>query len=666
MPPPRATTPNERLLRTLERAFSEHSGGGETIDAVRLQSAIGLRSEYLARRILAVFDENGDGVVDLPEFLSAVRRLIFGTDREKLLFAFRVHDHDGDGSISEGELLRMIAMSLAESDVAEKTSQPPEKLARALFLAADRNGDGSISFDEFEAAVAQHPGLLAEMVRSEAIWIAPNEDLVASQEGTARKRGRVSRLLSNRSQKVIWLSAWAATNLCLFAGILFVGAGPWQDGTMLVGRAAGACITLDGAIVLVPVMRRLLTRVRASFLGRLVPVDEAVTFHRIVGHTLFALAIVHSAAFVSSYLAGHPGSGLGHLFGGTVRGATGAALLLVFAPMWALSLGVIRRSSRFELFYFGHFLYVPWLLLAIAHAPSFLMGATIPLVAFAIEQGLRLSRRGRAVAVRSIEALRSGVTRVHVNEPPGFDRQAGDYVFLRIPEIARGEWHPFTVSSAPERDGLILHVRSLGNWTRALRSLSEHRAARRSEDPMTAYVDGPYGSPSAHIFESRYAVLVGAGIGVTPFASVLESLVLRANGASERPSKLERVYFFWLNRDQYSFEWFRDLLAELEASDNTALLEIHLCMTGARTGMTAMALEMARGVLHASGRSDLITGLRTHTHLGHPDFEAMLGAIRKKHAPEAVNVFFCGPPGLGKKLRHIAENVGMPFREERF
>ncbi len=40
-------------------------------------------------------------------------------------------------------------------------------------------------------------------------------------------------------------------------------------------------------------------------------------------------------------------------------------------------------------------------------------------------------------------------------------------------------------------------------------------------------MDGPYGTPSAHIFQAEHAVLIGAGIGVTPFASILQSIITR-------------------------------------------------------------------------------------------------------------------------------------------
>ncbi len=40
-------------------------------------------------------------------------------------------------------------------------------------------------------------------------------------------------------------------------------------------------------------------------------------------------------------------------------------------------------------------------------------------------------------------------------------------------------------------------------------------------------IDGPYGAPSSHIFRAQHAVLIGAGIGVTPFASILQSIMHR-------------------------------------------------------------------------------------------------------------------------------------------
>ncbi len=45
--------------------------------------------------------------------------------------------------------------------------------------------------------------------------------------------------------------------------------------------------------------------------------------------------------------------------------------------------------------------------------------------------------------------------------------------------------------------------------------------------PLEIFVDGPFGAPSSNIFRAEHAVLIGTGIGVTPFASILQSIMHR-------------------------------------------------------------------------------------------------------------------------------------------
>ena len=56
-----------------------------------------------------------------------------------------------------------------------------------------------------------------------------------------------------------------------------------------------------------------------------------------------------------------------------------------------------------------------------------------------------------------------------VKRPHNFNFAPGDWVFVKIPAIAKFEWHPFTISSAPEQaDVISLHVRVVGHWTNKL------------------------------------------------------------------------------------------------------------------------------------------------------------------------------------------------------
>merc|ERR1712032_267287 len=56
-------------------------------------------------------------------------------------------------------------------------------------------------------------------------------------------------------------------------------------------------------------------------------------------------------------------------------------------------------------------------------------------------------------------------------------------------------------------------------------------------------LDGPHGAPSELVWKHRVAVLVGAGIGVTPFASILRSAQMRSkkNRTVEKASTWSRM-----------------------------------------------------------------------------------------------------------------------------
>ena len=126
------------------------------------------------------------------------------------------------------------------------------------------------------------------------------------------------------------------------------------------------------------------------------------------------------------------------------------------------------------------------------------------------------------------------------------------------------------------------------------------------------------------------------------------------------------MHFIWVNRDQHAFEWFTELLAQLEDADVDSLLDIQIYMTGGRAHLDAAALELAREVFYAKTHRDVVTGLGARTHFGRPDWEALLTQILREHAPERVDVYFCGPAGITRLLQPLCRKLGMGFRHEVF
>lgn len=100
------------------------------------------------------------------------------------------------------------------------------------------------------------------------------------------------------------------------------------------------------------------------------------------------------------------------------------------------------------------------------------------------------SERGKTYISSGI-LLPSRVTHLVIKRPPLFDYHAGDYVFINIPAIATYEWHPFTISSAPDQeDYLWLHVRGVGEWTNRLYAYFEAQHARLHAGEVTPHKSG--------------------------------------------------------------------------------------------------------------------------------------------------------------------------------
>merc|ERR1712150_9215 len=207
--------------------------------------------------------------------------------------------------------------------------------------------------------------------------------------------------------------------------------------------------------------------------------------------------------------------------------------------------------------------------------------------------------------------------------------------------------------------------------------------------PLEIFIDGPFGAPSSNIFRAEHAVLIGTGIGVTPFASILQSIMHRYwevkrqcpqcefqwsdEIASTLNYHLKKVDFFWINRDQKSFEWFVKLLSQLEIEQSEQdgvmghFLDMHMYITSAlqRTDMKAVGLQLALDLLHEKEKRDLVTGLKSRTIAGRPNWNKVFTRIREQRKGR-ITVFYCGNPSLAKIVRQKCDEFGFQFRKEVF
>ncbi|XP_046892251.1 NADPH oxidase 4 isoform X1 [Hypomesus transpacificus] len=201
------------------------------------------------------------------------------------------------------------------------------------------------------------------------------------------------------------------------------------------------------------------------------------------------------------------------------------------------------------------------------HQPQTWLWISGPLCLYCAERLYRYIRSSDPVTIVTVLRHPCDVIEVRMLKRE-FNARPGQYVVLNCPTVSSFENHPFTLTACPtEKSGVFgVHLRVVGDWTERFTELLLPGPGVASEIlPMVQqrtypklYVDGPFGSPSEDVFNYEVSLCVAGGIGVTPFACVLHTLL-----DSWRTFRLRRLYFVWVCRELQSFYWFAELLCTL-------------------------------------------------------------------------------------------------------
>uniref|UniRef100_A0A7N4PVT1 NAD(P)H oxidase (H2O2-forming) n=1 Tax=Sarcophilus harrisii TaxID=9305 RepID=A0A7N4PVT1_SARHA len=454
---------------------------------------------------------------------------------------------------------------------------------------------------------------------------------------------------------------------------------------LILSRGTASSISFMFSYILLTMCRNLITFLRETFLNRYVPFDAAVDFHRWIAMAAVILAILHSAGHVVNVyiFSVSPLSVLSCIFpnvfvndgsnyhkrsflpfSSSSLGMTGVLLLVVLAIMYVFASHHFRRRS-FRGFWLTHHLYILFYILIIIHGsfaliqlPRFHIYFLIPAIIYGGDKLVSLSRKKVEISVVKAELLPSGVTHLQFQRPQGFEYKSGQWVRIACLSLDTTEYHPFTLTSAPHEDTLSLHIRAVGPWTIRLREIYSLPPGNSCPLYPKLYLDGPFGEGHQEWHKFEVSVLVGGGIGVTPFASILKDLAFKSSVNSQLLCK--KIYFIWVTRTQRQFEWLADIIREVEENDLQELVSVHIYITqlaekfDLRTTMLYICERHFQKVLNRS----LFTGLRSITHFGRPPFGPFFNSLQEVH-PEVrkIGVFSCGPPGMTKNVEKACQLI---------
>ncbi|XP_064425749.1 dual oxidase 2 isoform X2 [Mirounga angustirostris] len=631
----------------------------------------------------------------LKEVVESMFRESGFQDKEELTwedFHFMLRDHDSE--------LRFTQLCIKGGGVYVRSIFKPNISCRVSFITrtpGERSCSQKLELPASEAPELGGPGLKKRFGKKAG---GPTPRLYTEalkekmQRGLlAQKLRQYKRFVENYRRHIVCVAVFSAICAGLFAerAYYYAFASPPSGiaETTFVGiilsRGTAASISFMFSYILLTMCRNLITFLRETFLNRYVPFDAAVDFHRWIAMAAVVLAILHSAGHVVNVFifSVSPLSLLACIFPNvfvndgsqlpqkfywwffqTVPGMTGVLLLLVLAIMYVFASHHFRRRS-FRGFWLTHHLYILLYVLLIIHGsfgliqlPRFHIYFLVPALIYGGDKLVSLSRKKVEISVVKAELLPSGVTHLQFQRPQGFEYKSGQWVRIACLALGTTEYHPFTLTSAPHEDTLSLHIRAAGPWTTRLREIYSPPTGDGCARYPKLYLDGPFGEGHQEWHKFEVSVLVGGGIGVTPFASILKDLVFKSSLGSQMLCK--KIYFIWVTRTQRQFEWLADIIREVEENDRQDLVSVHIYITqlaekfDLRTTMLYICERHFQKVLNRS----LFTGLRSITHFGRPPFEPFFKSLQEVH-PQVpkIGVFSCGPPGMTKNVEKACQLI---------
>ncbi|KAJ0571074.1 putative NAD(P)H oxidase (H(2)O(2)-forming) [Helianthus annuus] len=370
----------------------------------------------------------------------------------------------------------------------------------------------------------------------------------------------------------------------------------------------------------------------------------------------------------------------------------------------------LKKLTGFNAFWYSHHLFIIVYTLLIVHGIKLYltkewykkttwMYLAVPILLYMGERLIRALRSSvKPVQILKVAAYpgKGNVLALHMSKPPGFKYKSGQYMFVNCKAVSPFEWHPFSITSAPGDDYLSVHIRTLGDWTGQLKYVFSQvcqpsangksgllRDDNLGDNPSfpKVLIDGPYGAPAQDYKKYDVVLLVGLGIGATPMISIVKDIVNNMKAKQEEDDALEsgnnhamlptsphskknstsnfkttRAYFYWVTKEQGSFDWFKGVMNEVAEIDHHGVIEMHnYCTSVYEEGDARSALiTMLQSLNHAKNGVDVISGTRVKSHFARPKWRSVYKRITLAHHGQRVGVFYCGAPAPVKELKQLA------------
>ncbi|ONK58727.1 uncharacterized protein A4U43_C09F16040 [Asparagus officinalis] len=590
---------------------------------------------------------------------------------------FDMVDQNADGRITEDEVREIISLS-ASANKLSKIQEKAEEYARLVMEELDPDNLGYVEIHNLETLLLQAPSQSVVRGNSEFLSQMLSAKLRPTKEPNPLRRWcqHSKYFLEDNWQRVWVMMLWLSICAGLFTWKFF------QFRQRAVFNVLGYCVcTAKGAaetlkfnmaLILLTVCRNTITWLRNTKLGSFVPFDDNLNFHKVIALGITVGTIFHAGPLIACNYTRRVHNSNFWWFINNIEGNSGILMVVLMTIAFILATPWFRRGrmnlpkplkklTGFNAFWYSHHLFVVVYILHIIHGVSLYFSKTwlkkttwmyvaIPLIVYAAERLIRAFRSTvRPVKILKVAVYPGNVLALQFSKPHGFKYKSGQYIFVNCAAVSPFQCFPRVL------------------------------------------VDGPYGAPAQNYKKYEVVLLVGLGIGATPFISILKDIVNNmkvqddeavanaqhdlerggesdsSNGSFSRQTskrgsrvrsyfKTRRAYFYWMTREQDSFEWFRGVMNEVAETDKKGAIELHNhCTSVYEEGDARSALiAMLQSLHHAKSGLDVVSGTHVKSHFARPNWRNVYKRIALNHPDQRVGVFYCGAAALTNQLRQIA------------
>ncbi|KAI3908930.1 hypothetical protein MKW98_021999 [Papaver atlanticum] len=677
---------------------------------------------------------------ELYEFWSQITDQSFDS---RLQIFFDMVDKNEDGRITESEVKEIIMLSASANKLARLKEQA-EEYAALIMEELDPERLGYIELWQLETLLLQKDTYLnySQALSYTSQALSQNLQGLRSRSSIRKVSRNIIYYFEDNWRRLWVMALWIGIMLGLFFWKFFQYKNRYPFKVMgyclVTAKGAAETLKFNMALILLPVSRNSITWLRSTRLASVIPFDDNINFHKTIAGAIVVGVILHAGNHLACDFPRLIKSSkddfepLKHDFPGDHKptyaallrgpeGVTGILMVIFMVVAFTLATRWFRRSlvklpkpfdklTGFNAFWYSHHLFVLVYILLIIHGcylylvhkwyqKTTWMYIAVPVILYACERIVRFFRSGfYSVRLRKVAIYPGNVLTLQMSKPPNFKYKSGQYMFVQCPAVSPFEWHPFSITSAPGDDYLSIHIRQLGDWTQELKRVFSEacelplagRSGLLRADETTKkslpklLIDGPYGAPAQDYKNYDVLLLVGLGIGATPFISILKDLlnniirmeeladsisdtsrttdqsvgtssdssVIKFSPKRKKPLKTTNAYFYWVTREQGSFDWFKGIMNEIADLDHRGVIEMHNYLTSVyEEGDARSALiTMVQALNHAKNGVDIVSGTTVRTHFARPNWKKVFSKTCSKHPNAKIGVFYCGAPVLAQEL----------------